>query len=492
MPIFDRLTTRFSTAGALRRGMSLLENGDAKRAFPLIARAAQAGLKEAEYRLARCYLEAVGVPPSRPNGVRWLEKAAIQGHIEAQVVLATMCLHGMAEGFAAGGGSLFGDNTQAAPDFQNAAKWARRAAEAGSAEGQAVLAYVLGSGPEDLRNVAEADRWYKQSANGNCPQGHLGHALALARDTANPEVQVEVVRHLRLAAEQGLATALYLYAILCDRGVGVAQDHAQATELYHQAALKGHRGAQAKWGFALTKGIGVAENALEGESWLRRAALAGDAEAAAVVGDLYASGGTLPPNYAEAAMWFRRAAETGHKGASRALGMLFLTGAGVPRDQAEAANWFRVSAEGGDRHAHVDLGNLLLRGEGDDQDSVRTRTWFEQAAASGDPVAAFNYGVCLAEGVGIEKDERKAAEWLRKAADTVVNAQYWLGRMLIEGRGVDQNLEEGRAWVARAASVGMTEALTLMGDLLLTGRGGPKDHPAALAALLKTRKTKKI
>ena len=146
------------------------------------------------------------MPPSRPNGVRWLEKAANQGHVEAQVVLATMCLHGLAEGFAsggtAGGGSLFGGDAQAGPDFPNAAKWARRAAEGGSAEGQAVLAYILGSGPNDLRNIPEADRWYKQSADGNCPQGHLGHALALARDPSNPETHARLVRHLPLCSAQ--------------------------------------------------------------------------------------------------------------------------------------------------------------------------------------------------------------------------------------------------------------------------------------------------
>ena len=163
-----------------------------------------------------------------------------------------------------------------------------------------------------------------------------------------------------------------------------------------------------------------------------------------MVGDLYAKGGKLPPNFAEAAIWFRRAAEANHRGAARALGMLHLTGAGVGRDQEEAARWFRVAALAGDRNAVVDFGNLVLRGVGGEEDSLRTREWFEHAAASGDLVAAFNFGVCLAEGVGVERDDRKAAEWLRRAADGVVNAQYWYGRMLVDGRGVDADPEGTR------------------------------------------------
>ena len=53
--------------------------------------------------------------------------------------------------------------------------------------------------------------------------------------------------------------------------------------------------------------------------------------------------------------------------------------------------------------------------------------------------------------------------------------------MLVEGRGVDANPEEGRAWIKRAADVGMVEAEVLLAEMMLNGRGGPKDHPGALA-----------
>ena len=230
---------------------------------------------------------------------------------------------------------------------------------------------------------------------------------------------------------------------------------------------------------ALMEGMTVPANPIEGKSWLRRAALAGDPEAAAVVGDLYAKGGKLPPNYAEAAMWFRRAAEAGHRGGARALGMLHLTGAGVPRDSEEAARWFRVSAEAGDpTRAGRSRQPAAARRRAAPTTRSAPASGSRQAAASGDLVAAFNFGVCLAEGVGVERDDRKAAQWLRRAADGVVNAQYWYGRMLIEGRGVDANPEEGRAWIKRAADVGMMEAEVLLAEMMLTGRGGPKDHPA--------------
>ena len=484
MSLMDLLVSKYSSRAALKRGVHLIEQGQGKRAFPLLVRAATAGIAEAEFRVGRCYLEATGVPPSRGQGARWLERAANQGYVESQVLLATLFVHGLATDGAAApaAAGLFSANATTAPDFAAAEKWARRAAEGGSGDGQALLGFILTSGPENLRNLDEARRWYEQSARSGCPQGHLGYALAMARDGTNPESQTLIIDQLRKAADASLPTALYLLGMISERGMGVPTDAAAATEFFRRAAERGHRAAQARWGVALLEGRGgIKANPIDGESWLRRAALAGDPEAAAVVGDLYAKGGKLPPNFAEAAIWFRRAAEANHKGAARALGMLHLTGAGVGRDQEEASKWFRVAAMAGDRNAQVDFANLLLKGVGGEEDSLRTREWFENAAASGDLVAAFNFGVCLAEGVGVERDDRKAAEWLRRAADGVMNAQYWYGRMLVDGRGMDADPATGRGWIKRAADVGMPEAEVMLAEMMLNGRGGPKDHVGALA-----------
>ena len=169
MALFDPLMAALSPAAALRRGIKQFEQGEMKRAFVLLSRAARSGIPEAEFRVGRCYLEGAGVPPSRADGVRWVERAATKGYVEAQALLATLCLHGMGPGFAdAGpnaGAGLFGGQTMTDPDYPSAAKWSRLAAEAGSAEGQAVLGFILTAGPENLRNIEEGDRWYQKSVH---------------------------------------------------------------------------------------------------------------------------------------------------------------------------------------------------------------------------------------------------------------------------------------------------------------------------------------
>jgi TPR repeat protein/Flp pilus assembly protein TadD len=475
----------FSPKAAVRRAAALTAAGKPAAAFRFYVRAARSGLAEAEYRIGRCYLEGAGVPPSRAEAVRWLEQAGRRAHVEAQSLLAMLHLHGAAGRRERSAAGLFDTCETTDPDYRTAAFWARTAAEGGSADGQAVLAYILTSGPEDMRDLAEAELWYERSAAAGCPQGRLGHALALARKGGDEAVQREVAAQLEKAAEAGLPLAFYLLGVISEQGLGVARDQVAAAHLYRCAAEAGDRAGQARWGLALLRGLGVDADPCAGETWLRRAALAGDAEAAVVVGDLYAGSGNLPPNHAEAAQWFRRAAEAGHSGAARALGLLHLTGRGVAPDPEEAVQWFRIAAAAGDPTAQAELGNLVLKGFGGQDDRLCTCRWFAQAADAGDPVAAFNYGVCLARGIGVSPDDAQAAFWLRKAADRVVSAQYWYGRLLIEGRGVARDVAGGRAWIARAAEGGLPDAQAALGEMMLNGSGGRRDPCGALALLEK-------
>ena len=488
--LLDRVAG-MTPATALRRAIRLFADGKAERGFALLARAARAGVTEAQYRIGLSYLQGSGVPASRTEAACWLEIAATADHAEAQGLLATLLIEGVATPSSLavrrgerGAASLFSGDEIAEPDFVQAEKWARQAAERQSANGQAVLAFVLSAGPEAMRNPEEADRWYERSANGGCPQGDLGYGLSLLRSAkGQPDQERRAAEHIRRAARAGITLAIYWLGMLTEHGTGTERDPAAAAELYRRAAAMGHRSAQASWGRALMAGLGVDPNPTEGESWLRRAALAGDPEAATLIGDLYAADGALPPNLAEAAIWFRRAAEAGHPVAARALGLIHLNGAGASRDPKEAAYWLRIAADAGDSRARLELASLILKGlaKSDPEDRASARDWLQGAASSGNLVAALNLGLCLLEGNGVERDERQAAQWLRRAADGIAMGQYWYGRVLVEGRGVGADAEAGRAWIARAAAVGMPEAEAALAEMMVTGRGGVPDRATAVA-----------
>ena len=101
------------------------------------------------------------------------------------------------------------------------------------------------------------------------------------------------------------------------------------------------------------------------------------------------------------------------------------------------------------------------------------------AFATGVARADFNDGV-LALMTG---DYDKALKTLVPLAETSNHAyaQYFLGRMYSEGRGVEKNLQEGAKWYRKAAEKGVQDAQFRLGGLYEAGEGVPQDMEYAFA-----------
>ena len=490
-----RLAFFVSRSRRLSRGLRLLEVGKAPQAFSLFAKLANAGMPEAAYRVGQCYLSGQGTAASLEEGARWTYRAAEAGIPEASFTLATLFAMGVPEGFdpslsVAGGAGLY-DHVRAEavdtyqPDFVQARFWAEKSATAGHVEAQALLGHIFNHGPEGIQDRQAARYWYGESVRGGSMQGALGLGLILLDDAEDESQQAQAVELLQRAADEGdLGLASAAMGWIYEHGAsGQSRDAYRAAAYYLKAAEQDIPSAQARYGLMLLKGVGVEEaNAIRAESWLRKAAYGGDAEAAALLGDLYIRGEELFRRPMEAARWYEFAAEQQHTPAARALAVLYLTGTGVPRDERKAAFWFNHAAMLGDHLADADLGNLVLAGVArpdEEQRSLQQR--LRRQAEGGNPLGAFNLGVCLAQGVGGVPDEAKAFYWLGLARDGVVNAQYWYGRMLFEGRGVAQDMQAGLTWMDKAARKGLPEACVSVAQMLVTGQvDGVKDHARAL------------
>jgi len=457
------------------------------RALALLAAAAKAGDADAAFALGEHYLEGKGTLRQAFEAARWYRRAAEAGHVGAQCQLAHLCLLGLSLPAAESAPALFEPIVAQAPDYHSAALWARRAAEAGAPAAQAMLGYILSNGPEGLRDPDGALGWYRKSAEQDCPQGHLGYGLALMQRADTADKAFAACDELVCAAHAGLPMAHYLLGVASECAIGAMLDEVQARRHYKIAAESGHHSAQARLGVLLLEGRGGAVDLQNGETWLRRAALGGDCEAAARLGDIYARGGALPPNYAEAANWFRMAAEAGHKAAARSLGMLYLIGAGVVQDPQEAATWFECAVDARNPDAQAEVAALRHAGAtlAATDNPPPVHEWFECEAEQGDLVSAFNYAVCLAEGLGVPRNDERAAFWLRRAAEVVVKAQYWYGRMLADGRGVPRDEAEAVTWFARAADAGLPEAQVALGERHVIGRGVPRDREFARSWFLR-------
>ena len=104
----------------------------------------------------------------------------------------------------------------------------------------------------------------------------------------------------------------------------------------------------------------------------------------------------------------------------------------------------------------------------------------QKAAEQGDVDAQFNLGVMYEQGKGVAQDDKQAVAWFRKAAEQGnVYAQYMLGAMYFHGRGGAQDDKQAVAWTRKAAEQGDAAAQYLLGAMYFHGRGVAQDYKLA-------------
>ena len=345
-------------------------------AVDLYQRAAEMGYAEAQYTYGMAYLktlhEILPRAAAKAEGVKWLQKAAEQGHEKAQLALAKC--------YATGEGVK--------KDEVEAFKIYRKAADAGSAEALYELHdfYNLGwsGGTVDKTKAAEALRKSAEMGYVEAQRSlglHSQHAyngqaidlaeavkwyrLAAAQGDSSSKAYLEHLKDvipLLEPAEQGDVEAQYKLAhYIADHSeIGNISDHSRSDAIRKwllKAAENGHLAAQVE----LAESYGYFEN---GNWWIMR------------VND-----------FAEAAKWYRKAAEQGDPMALGMLGWLYATGRGVDKDLKTAVEWFRKGAAQGNAEALFGMGFSVKEGwlepYHEDKDWKTVVDWYVKAADSG-------------------------------------------------------------------------------------------------------------
>lgn len=126
----------------------------------------------------------------------------------------------------------------------------------------------------------------------------------------------DLLTRLQRLAEQGdseAQIALVEAYLLGHRGA--QKSDVEAVKWLRRAAEQGHALAQNDLGFMYTEGRGVTEDSVEAVKWYRKAAEQGYALAQYNLGGMYAKGEGVPENYIEAYAWLNVAAAQGNENA---------------------------------------------------------------------------------------------------------------------------------------------------------------------------------
>ena len=167
---------------------------------------------------------------------------------------------------------------------------------------------------------------------------------------------------------------------------------------------------------------------------------------------------------ARAVQSFRYAADSGNARALWQLGHMYANGDGVPRDDVLAFEEFKKlvdrnsdvplssSAAPYVADAVVALGHYYNSGIPNSpveaNPSMALKMYTHAAAYFGHPDAQYHLGKLLLEGKGVARDPRRAVQWLNLAANKRhYKAQALLGRILFEGELGRQQRASGLMWL---------------------------------------------
>jgi TPR repeat protein len=382
---------------ALLLALSLVISACAQDETAEIRMAAKRDDAAAQNDLGLMYAKGEGVPQDDAQAVVWFTKAAEQGYAEAQNNLGRM--------YSAGRGIVRDEsealdnalaNKVLGHDLGNddvAVFWFQKAAEQGHADAQCNLGVMYENAKGVERNLTQAVDWYRKSAEQGsvCGQFHLGYAYDDGFGV--PQHRAEAAVWYRKAAAQGDDDAREKLAVLCKEknypacntddsmmAQAIAAQEKALSEL-RAAAEQGDAAAQFELGAAYDNGEDIAEDDAQTIVWYRKAAEQGNADAQFYLGRKYFWGaGGLFRDWAQAVAWTRKSAAQGHSAAQTELGQMYEQGDGVTQNYAQAMDWYRKATEQGDILAPYLLGRMYEEGRGVAKDKAMAVTWYRKAA----------------------------------------------------------------------------------------------------------------
>jgi TPR repeat protein len=154
-------------------------------------RAAELGIREAQWLLARCYDEGFGVERSEIYALNWHLKAAQQGYPPAQNHV----------------GSCYQNGDGVPQDQAEAVLWYRKAAEQDYVIAQANLGWCYDTGTGVASDEADAVIWYRKAAEQDDSTSQFNLGVHYEWGSGVEQDKNEAIQWYRKAADQGYEKA---------------------------------------------------------------------------------------------------------------------------------------------------------------------------------------------------------------------------------------------------------------------------------------------
>ena len=212
---------------------------------------------------------------------------------------------------------------------------------------------------------------------------------------------------------------------------------------------------------------------------LESSAVTGNRQAQLDLGRSLESGELVPVDIPGAIRWYSEAARAGSAEGAFGAGRLLLQQG--PERQEQATDFIQSAAGYGYAPAQSMLADMILSGNPDDVTAAeRAYKLYLAAADSALAEAQFKVAGLLLNGSGVERNLEAAIRWYRRSAEQGhADAQLALGNVYLTGIGVAPSVAYALNWYEKSARQGSYLAQSNMGDLLTLERYGSLRDPDA-------------
>ena len=246
------------------------------RPFNELLSLAKGGNVEAQYFVGKKLIEGVEVTSDSEKGVKWVRRAADQGHAAAQFLLGILHFYG-----------------ELAPkDKFLAKKWVQKAADNNLVQAQYILGNMFHQGYIE-KNLAEAVKYYGLAVEQGYSKAQLALAIMYEEGEYLAKSEKRAANLYRKAAEQSDVNAQILLGGMYEDGRGVSRDYGQAMYWYTEAKNQGDARAQWLLGMMHKHGKGVPANIPAAREWINRSCVNGFEQACADLRNLPADQGYI-------------------------------------------------------------------------------------------------------------------------------------------------------------------------------------------------------
>lgn len=476
---------------------------DTQLAISWVKKAVAHPLPEAHYFLGRLFILGDSIVQNLDAGIDWCKRAADVNFVEAIAFLA----------------SCYEEGKGVTKSTLKAINYYRKAAKLNDPQAMVKLALLLASGTDD--NKREAIKWYKKLAQTNNIAAYYSLAelsnnflnkqdealvwYLKAADNENVLAQYEVAirfkngyhgceinlsrsaHYLQLASENNHLQAKYLFAMCLLQGEGIAKDNTKALSLFKAAAVQRHTESQYQAGLLLLESspyqayryfMQAAEHEHEHAPaqyecikyqikfgrdlnecliFCKKLHQQGNAELTYIAARLLETGIAGMTNKQQANQYYTQLVSSNHTGARLYQGIFLEEGAIVDKN-LEAARTHYEECLDKQPKAKRYLARLLLQSSSDEQTQRRGIALLQDYINNPAETLGLTELELSLENLIAPRTADNIDLFIASINTTSSYANYQLGLMFQEGRGVQQNISRAMHFFKKAADIGDAES----------------------------------